>query len=73
MVAGQYSAKSIALSELALSSIVSDEARSGANAALTGAVQAGRLKHVNILEVDNVCDGGTMLFGALLAHQNRSV
>lgn len=54
----QSSAQSVVLGTLHNSSLLQDEARSGINAWLADSIRAGMMKNLNLLGVDNVCDGG---------------
>jgi len=47
------------------SCILEDESNAGVNKKLAQRIQQGSFKHINILEVDNVCDGGQELLQAL--------
>ena len=58
---------SVVLGTLARSSLVKDENWSKLNSLVTAAVQEGRWKHINWLEVNDVCDGGEGLLAALKA------
>ena len=63
----QESAASIAIGELHGSDLLEDEARSGLNAMLTARIEAGlwEVSKINIVEVNNICDGGNELLDAL--------
>jgi len=63
----QESAASVVLGTLSRSSLLGDEARSAWNADLAVDVAAGRWSAINLLEVNNVCDGGPQLLDALRA------
>ena len=70
----QETAESVVLGTLRRSSLLDDEIRSGLNAKLAAAVSSGRWQGsgISLLEVNNVCDGGAQLYGALKAMYNRS-
>jgi len=61
----QESSASVVLGTLARSSLIDDEARSSLNMKIAEAVSQGRWKYINLLEVNNVCDGGLALANAL--------
>ena len=61
----QETVESIAVGELHLSSLLEDEVESGFNLAVAASVREGRWRHVNQIEVNNVCDGGGELKEAL--------
>ena len=70
----QYDAESIATGVLHASSILTDETRSAVNSQVADAVTCspcpgpsglGVFKYANIIEVNNVCDGGGKLYDAL--------
>jgi hypothetical protein len=69
----QESPASVVLGAAARSTLLDDELRSGLNSKLAEAVAAGRWSHVNLLEVNNVCDGGPALFDALRSWWNATV
>jgi len=69
----QYSIESIAIGQYMGSSIGMDEHLSGVNQMIVGDIRSGAMPHINILEVDNVCDGGNDLRLAILALQNRTI
>eukprot|EP01038_Epipyxis_sp_PR26KG_P005315 gene5315-7379_t len=64
----QSSAESDIFGTLHNSSLLLDEERSGINAWTTKTIQQGRLQYINMLGIDNVCDGGEELFKALQQH-----
>lgn len=68
----QETPASVVLGTLARSTLLQDEARSGLNAKVADAVSAGRWRHINLLEVNNVCDGGPALFDALRKRWNET-
>ena len=61
----EETAESVVLGTLKRSSLLADEVRSSLNAKLAAAVGAGRWGKINLLEVNNVCDGGPELLAAL--------
>ena len=61
----QSSAQSVVLGTLHNSSLLLDEKRSGINAWLPGAIRSGLMKNLNMLGVDNVCDGGAEIAEAI--------
>lgn len=63
----QETKDSVEIGVLEVSSLLLDESKSGLNAQVTRAVAAGRWKDINLLEVNNVCDGGPELLAALRA------
>eukprot|EP00929_Paragymnodinium_shiwhaense_P104693 TRINITY_DN6931_c0_g2_i1.p1 TRINITY_DN6931_c0_g2~~TRINITY_DN6931_c0_g2_i1.p1 ORF type:complete len:346 (-),score=56.42 TRINITY_DN6931_c0_g2_i1:456-1493(-) len=65
----QESASTIVIGELHLSSLLKDEQKSGLNRAVASAIRSGRFPHINLLEVNNVCDGGPELLQALRARR----
>lgn len=64
----QSTAESVSLGTLHESSLVLDVQRSQINQWLTNQVSGKAFKHLNFLEVDEVCDNGTNLYQAL--HNN---
>merc|ERR1711957_180854 len=64
----QETVNSVAIGQLTGSSLLLDEKRSKLNRQLTDAVISGRFPHINLFEVNNVCDGGPELLAALRAH-----
>eukprot|EP00933_Yihiella_yeosuensis_P032489 TRINITY_DN26088_c0_g1_i2.p1 TRINITY_DN26088_c0_g1~~TRINITY_DN26088_c0_g1_i2.p1 ORF type:complete len:223 (+),score=27.16 TRINITY_DN26088_c0_g1_i2:139-807(+) len=63
----QEDAESILIGTLHGSSLLADETRSQLNHQLISAVSAGHFPSINLLEVNNVCDGGLDLLKALRA------
>ena len=61
----QETTDSIVIGELHLSSLLEDEEKSKMNARLANQIQEGRFKNLNLVEVNNVCDGGLSLKAAL--------
>eukprot|EP01039_Chlorochromonas_danica_P003989 gene3989-4364_t len=61
----QSSVLSVGLGALHRSTLLLDEERSQINAFLAQAIRNGSYPYMNILEVDNVCDGGNDLLAAL--------
>jgi len=61
----QESTESVVIGTLRNSSLLTDEANSKLNQQLAAAVRQGRWATVSLLEVNNVCDGGTDLLAAL--------
>ncbi|CAE7836318.1 unnamed protein product [Symbiodinium microadriaticum] len=61
----QSTAGSITIGTLHNSSLLLDEERSGVNKWTAQSIREGRFKHLNIIEVDNVCDGGLDILGAI--------
>merc|ERR1719323_1945226 len=61
----QSSPSSIAQAEIRGSCILDDEVRSDLNALLAQRIRRGDFAHMNILEVDNVCDHGNDILSAL--------
>ena len=59
----EYGPEAIALGSLAGSSIIEDEEKSSLNAMVTARVAT--YANVNMIEVNNVCDGGPELYAAL--------
>jgi len=55
----------VVLGTLRRSSLLEDQKRSSLNAKLAAAVSSGRWQQVNLLEVNDVCDGGPDLLAAL--------
>lgn len=68
----QYDPKSISQGELHHSCIIADESASGVNKQLAAKIRQGAFKHMNLLEVDNVCDGGPALLQAMRDHAASS-
>lgn len=64
----QESVPSIVLGVLHFSSLLHDESRSQLNRLVTDAVKQGRFPHINLLEINNVCDGGMELLTAIRSH-----
>ena len=68
----QESAASVAAGASRNSSLLRDERESGLNAALASLVRAGRWRgRLNLLEVNNVCDGGSQLLAAMRGEGGR--
>ena len=64
----QESAASVAIGASRNSSLLRDERESGLNAALASLVRAGQWRgRLNLLEVNNICDGGPQLLAAMRA------
>jgi len=61
----QYSTSAIAQGVLHGSCILEDEASAEVNKKVADKIRAGEFPYVNMLEVDNVCDGGPDLLAAL--------
>ena len=61
----QETADSVVIGTLRNSSLLMDEQRSALNQLLAQEVRAGRWAHLNLLEVNNVCDGGAELMAAI--------
>jgi len=64
----QYNAPSIVQGTVIGSCILKDESETGVNARLAEKITSGEFPHLNLLEVDNVCDGdgsGQKLLAAL--------
>ena len=66
----QSTAGSITIGTLHNSSLLLDEQRSGMNQWTATSIREGRFKHLNIVEVDNVCDGGLDILDAIKSTQN---
>lgn len=58
-------AAQIAQGILHLSCILDDESKSGLNSKLAAKISSGTFKHINLLEVNNVCDHGPDILQAL--------
>lgn len=69
----QESADSVVIGTLHGSSLLKDEERSQLNSQITAAVKSGRFPNINLLEVNNVCDGGSELLAALRARVTSEV
>ena len=68
----QESAASVAVGASRNSSLLRDERESGLNAALASLVRAGRWRgRLNLLEVNNICDGGPQLLAAMRGDGGR--
>lgn len=65
----QEDKETIAIGELHLSDLLLDESRSALNAWVTNEIKIGALNHsrINMIEVNNVCDGGLALLEQLRA------
>lgn len=61
----QETTDSVVIGELHLSSLVEDEEKSKLNKRLTQFVKDGRFENLNLVMVNNVCDGGLALKAAL--------
>lgn len=62
----QYDASSVVQGELLRSCILLDESKAAVNQKLAQKIRQGQFPHINLLEVDNVCDGhGLELLEAL--------
>eukprot|EP00055_Hartaetosiga_balthica_P009770 m.39870 g.39870 ORF g.39870 m.39870 type:complete len:327 (+) comp6891_c0_seq1:15-995(+) len=61
----QYSVESVSIGLLHDSSILLDESKSKTNAMLVGNITSNAFKYANIVELDNVCDGGNKILTAL--------
>lgn len=62
----QYDASSVVQGEFLHSCILLDESKAGVNQKLAQRIRRGEFPHINLLEVDNVCDGhGPELLNAL--------
>lgn len=61
----QYDTSSVAQGVLHGSCILKDESKSEVNLQLAQKIRNGDLKHINLLEVDYVCDHGLDIFDAL--------
>ena len=61
----QSDATSVTLGNLHLSSVIEDEQKSGVNNWLLEQISKKTLKHINILELDNVCNYGYDIYNAL--------
>eukprot|EP00405_Crypthecodinium_cohnii_P026012 CAMPEP_0206488706 /NCGR_PEP_ID=MMETSP0324_2-20121206/42618_1 /ASSEMBLY_ACC=CAM_ASM_000836 /TAXON_ID=2866 /ORGANISM="Crypthecodinium cohnii, Strain Seligo" /LENGTH=332 /DNA_ID=CAMNT_0053967873 /DNA_START=20 /DNA_END=1018 /DNA_ORIENTATION=- len=64
----QYDAKSIAQGTLHGSCILEDESKAKVHDKLIEKINAGTYPHMNILEVNNICDGGNELLHTLRTH-----
>lgn len=64
----QYDPSSISQGEMHHSCITADESAAGVNQQLAARIRSGSFKHLNFVEVDNVCDSGPELLQALRAH-----
>lgn len=69
----QETADAIVIGEAHFSSIIKDEERSGLNRFMAQAIHNGTFSHINLFEVDNVCDGGQDLLQALRARQKSKL
>ena len=58
---------SVVVGELHGSTLLDDESRSGLNALVTARIRSGQIdtSRLNLVEVNNVCDGGLELLAAL--------
>ncbi len=64
----QSTSVSVPLGDMHLSSVLKDESAAGVNKWIANDfLQSNRFSHLNIIEVDNVCDGGQRLLAALRA------
>ena len=65
----QSTSASMALGDLHLSSVLKDESAAGVNAWIASQVinRALPFEYLNIIEVDNVCNGGRQILEALKA------
>lgn len=54
----QETTSSVVIGTMRFSSLLTDEAKSGLNQAVIADLQAGHLPYVNLLEINNACDGG---------------
>ena len=61
----QYDHEAWAKGQAHSSSICLDEDRSGVNAGIADKISSGAWQRVNIVEVDNVCDGGRAMLDAV--------
>ena len=70
----QEDAASVAVGVLHLSSLLEDESRSTLNALLTARASSGvwNVSVANLVEINNVCDGGAELRAALLSKQREA-
>jgi hypothetical protein len=66
----QSTVGSITIGTLHNSSLLLDEQRSGVNQWVAQSIREGRFKHLNIVEVDNVCDGGLDILDAINSIKN---
>eukprot|EP00602_Paraphysomonas_sp_CaronLab_P000050 CAMPEP_0185028448 /NCGR_PEP_ID=MMETSP1103-20130426/14169_1 /TAXON_ID=36769 /ORGANISM="Paraphysomonas bandaiensis, Strain Caron Lab Isolate" /LENGTH=265 /DNA_ID=CAMNT_0027562873 /DNA_START=57 /DNA_END=854 /DNA_ORIENTATION=- len=63
----QSTAESIAIGTLHNSSLLLDESRSNMNGWMAEAITKRTFQHLNIVEVDNVCDNGIAIYNAIKA------
>jgi len=61
----QSSVESVPMGILHGSSVTLDEERSSVNSRVAGNIRSGAIKYANLLELDNVCDGGNDIYSAL--------
>jgi len=64
----EESAETVAIGELHDSSLILDEVKSNLNGLLISAVKQKTFKHLNFVEVNNICDKGAELLEALRAN-----
>lgn len=69
----QEDADSVEIGTLWDSDLLLDEQKSHLNSLVTSAVSAGRFPNINLMEVNNVCDGGLDLLTALRATVSEEV
>ncbi len=65
----QYSVASVVLGTLAQSSVVLDQRRSRLNREVAARVRRGMYADANVVEVDDVCEGGLELLQALRSRE----
>lgn len=61
----QETTASVVIGTVHGSSLLKDETKSGLNEAILAEVRSGNFKHINFLELNNVCDHGPGIFQAL--------
>lgn len=68
----QYDVHAINAAILAGGSTLSDSTKSGLHATLLASIRRGFFKHVNLLEIDDVCHIGSFLVSALREWQEQA-
>lgn len=69
----QQSALTISLGTLHNSSIVHDELQSGVNKWLAEKIDEKAFSNLNMIEVDNVCDGGIDVYNVLIGYRENMI
>lgn len=66
----QYDTSSVVQGEAHNSCILEDESKAGVNKQIAERISQGHFQHLNLLEVDNVCDHGVDILAAMRARFN---